>query len=72
VIHWKQWLGAFIWTLLWVSLVVFVVGITQISDCAAPAEPCRHMHEVVGLSGLAIGLAVLLLVNWLILRRRKN
>jgi len=69
VIHWRR-LAALIWTLLWIPFVYFAAGFAMMGDCAAPAELCLRDQRTVGWTIIAIGAAILLAVNWLILRRR--
>jgi hypothetical protein len=63
-------LAALIFSALWIPAVLAFVGYYTMGDCADPVEPCMAAKRSVGLPMLAVGLAVLVLVNWLLLRRR--
>ena len=63
-------LAAFIWTLLWLPVVYFAAGFMMMGDCGEPAAQCMREKRLMGLAVIAIGLIVLLAINWLILRRR--
>jgi hypothetical protein len=44
----------------------------MMGDCASPIDQCLREQRVVGWTIIAIGAAILLAVNWLILRRRNR
>ena len=71
MIHWNRF-GALVWTLAWLPVVYFTAAFTMMDDCAAPIERCIRTQRLMGWTVIAIGLLVLIAVNWLILRRRKN
>jgi DMSO/TMAO reductase YedYZ heme-binding membrane subunit len=68
---WRR-LAALVWTLLWLPVVYFALGFMMMGDCAEPADQCMRRKRLMGLAVLAIGLAVLFAMNWLILRRRDD
>jgi hypothetical protein len=71
VIHWNR-LAALVWTLLWPVFVFFLVGFSMMGDCAEPVDQCMRTQRLIGWSEIVFGIAVLIAVNWLLLRRRKR
>jgi membrane protein DedA with SNARE-associated domain len=69
VIDWRR-LAALIGTLLWLPVVYFATGFMMMGDCGEPADQCMREKRLMGLAVIAIGLIVLVAMNWLILRRR--
>jgi len=64
--------NAFAFSVFWILAVVLVTGFVSMGDCADPIETCLAEKRSAALPFFVIGLLVLVLGNWLLLRRRKN
>ncbi|MFL6728867.1 MAG: hypothetical protein ACJ8E3_02465 [Sphingomicrobium sp.] len=69
MIHWNR-LAALVWTVVWLPVTYFAAAFAMMGDCAEPAGQCLRNQRLLGWGIIAIGLVILIAVDWLLLRRR--
>ena len=69
MIHWNR-LAAIVFSALWIPFALVFVGYYTMGDCADPVEACEATKRWIAFPMLGVGLGVLVVVNWLLLRRR--
>ena len=71
MIHWNR-LAALVFSALWIPFVLAFTGYYTMGDCAEPVEACDAAKRSVAFPMLAVGVGLLVIVNWLLLRRRNR